>query len=54
MNINILKMRKALCAYQDACYDGSSKKEVIKTLEYIKKCCDMLKISVDKALKALE
>lgn len=54
MNISILEMRKALCAYQDACYDGSSKKEVIKALEYIKECCAMLETSVDKAVKALK
>lgn len=54
MNVNILEMRKALCAYQEAWYDGTSKKEIINALEYIKECCDNLKINVDEFLKTFE
>ena len=54
MKINILEMRKALCAFEDTRYDGQSKKEAIKALEKIKECCDDLKISVDKAINALK
>ena len=54
MNVSILEMRKALCAYQEVWYDGTSKKEIINALEYIKECCDNLKTSVDEALEILE
>ena len=54
MNVSILEMRKALCSYQEAWYDGTSKKEIINALEYIKECCDNLKMTVDEFLKTLE
>lgn len=54
MNVSILEMRKALCAYQEAWYEGTSKKEIINALEYIKECCDNLKINVDEALMIMQ
>lgn len=54
MKIDILEMRKAMCAFEDSCYDGQSKKEAIESLEKIKECCDNLKMSVNKAIKALK
>lgn len=54
MKIDVLEMRKALCAFEDSCYDGQSKNEAIKALEKIKECCDNLKMSVNKTINALK